>query len=333
MTTTSLTLGRRPDNAQTTTTDNPVWPVIQNFSTSDENVSKHLYTNGSAAAEAVLYKYPTYADRTVICCSTQSGCPVGCRFCGAGDAFVRSLTTEEIVAQPDHLLGLTGVDPAIMGRLQIMFMSMGEPLLNIKHLVPALHILYAKYPKAALLLSTSAPRVDYQPIRDISIEIPTIGLQFSVHESTDEARDALIPFKAKLTLAEIAAEGEAWAAATGRRPHFNYVVQEHNNTQADVDRLLALLDPAVWEATLSVVCERDETMTVAHDRQRAITEVFMDRMLTAGYSSRMFDPSGQNEGGGCGQLPAFQRWVAANPDRARRSAGRGLPKVHAPSAD
>lgn len=317
----------------TVITDHPIWPSIRRIDDEAENVSKHVFTQpGSAVAEAVLYRYPTYAERTVICCSTQSGCPVGCRFCGAGDAFVRSLTTEEIVSQPVHLLDGLDVNPADIGRLQIMFMSMGEPLLNLKHLVPALRDLYTRYPNAALLISTSAPRVDYEAVRDISVEIPTIGLQFSVHESTDEARDALIPFRAKLSLAEIAAEGEAWARETRRRPYFNYCVHDRNDSADDVARLLDLFDPRVWESTLSVICERDETMSVAHQRQRDLTSAFMEKMLTAGYSTRMFDPAGQDTiGGGCGQLWFVQSWFDENPALARRSVGRDLPVVHAPA--
>ncbi|MBO9524312.1 MAG: radical SAM protein [Nocardioidaceae bacterium] len=311
------------------------WPQIRRIDDEAENVSKHVFTKGDAVAEAVLYRYPTYQERTVICCSTQSGCPVGCRFCGAGDAFVRSLTTDEIVEQPVHLLdGLVeqGVDIPAIGRLQIMFMSMGEPLLNIKHLVPALRELHERYPNAALLISTSAPDVNYDDIIEVSREIPTIGLQFSVHESTDEARDALIPFKRKLTLAQIAEKGEAWATATRRRPYFNYCVHDRNDGQADVDRLLELFDPRLWEATLSVICERDESMAVAHQRQRDLTSAFMDKMLTVGYSTRMFDPAGQDTiGGGCGQLWFVQSWFDEHPDLARRSIGSDKPAIHPPA--
>lgn len=95
-------------------------------------------------------------------------------------------------------------------------------------------------------------------------------------------------------------------------------------------RLRELFDPAIWEATLSVICERDETMTVAHARQRSLTDGFMTKMLAAGYSTRMFDPAGPNMGGGCGQLFYVQKWFADNPQFARRSAGSGLPIVHAP---
>jgi 23S rRNA (adenine2503-C2)-methyltransferase len=307
------------------------WDQVRVIESSDSNVLKYVFEKPTAVAESVLYKYPTYEERTVICCSTQSGCPIGCRFCGAGDNFVRSLTAEEIVAQPVKLLEDTGVDPAAMERLQIMFMSMGEPLLNLGALARACGDLYDRYPKAALLISTSAPRIDYVKVRALSIVVPTVGLQFSVHESTDEARNALIPFKEKLTLAEIAEEGERWHAATGRQPFFNYCAHEGNVAQADADRIYALFNPAVWQATISVVCERDEHVAAANQRQRELAEGFQQKLGALGYSTRMFDPAGQDDiGGGCGQLWFVQDWMKQNPDKARPSVGRSLPVVHAP---
>lgn len=314
------------------------WNDVKRVLSSDENVSKYVFTADNAVAESVLYKYPTYGQRTVICCSTQSGCPVGCRFCGAGDAFVRSLTTDEIVSQPKRLLddacGEEGISAEEIDRLQIMFMSMGEPLLNQKHLIPALHELYAMYPNAALLLSTSGPAVDYTAIRQVSTEIPTIGLQFSVHESTDEARNKLIPFERKLTLQDIAREGERWAYATGRRPFFNYCVHDKNNSQEDVDRLYYLFDPMVWEATISVICEREESVAAANERQRQLASDFMQKMLARGFSTRMFDPAGQDDiGGGCGQLWYVQDWMSQNVELTKRTAGTGKEKVHTPGID
>ena len=67
----------------------PAWNDIKRIDDAAQNVAKFVFDNGTAVAESALYKYPDYATRTVICCSTQSGCPVGCRFCGAGDDFVR----------------------------------------------------------------------------------------------------------------------------------------------------------------------------------------------------------------------------------------------------
>lgn len=102
--------------------------IVKRVDSTDDNVSKYVYNFGNAVAESVLYKYPTYEERTVICCSTQSGCPIGCRFCGAGDYFVRSLTAEEIVTQVDYLFADRNINPQQIERLQIMFMSMGNPV-------------------------------------------------------------------------------------------------------------------------------------------------------------------------------------------------------------
>lgn len=308
-----------------------MWNDIKIVKSSDTDVLKYVFTKDTAVAESVLYKYPTYEDRTVICCSTQSGCPVGCRFCGAGDYFVRNLTTAEIVSQPKQLIDDTGVNAADMKRVQIMFMSMGEPLLNLKQLIPAMHELYAMYPNAALLISTSAPRVDYEPLIQASREIPTIGLQFSVHESTDEARDKLIPFKAKLTLEQIAVKGLLWYHATLRRPYFNYCVHPENDKDEDVKRLLKLFDPSIWNATLSVICERNESVAAANERQRTLASDFAGKLLSEGYNVRVFNPAGQDDiGGGCGQLWFVQSWMKNNPDKVRPSIGNGLASVHTP---
>lgn len=309
-----------------------MWTEIKRIDSTDANVSKFVFNRDNAVAEAVLYKYPTYEDRTVICCSTQSGCPVGCRFCGAGDNFVRSLNADEIVSQPAYLLTETGIDPAQIKKLQIMFMSMGEPMLNFTELKKALYELHKMYPHARLLISTSAPR-NFSAFDDLNIvshEIETIGLQFSVHESTDEARRKLIP-SPTMSLNEIAVVGEDWASATRRRPFFNYCVHSNNNTQEDVNRLLEYFDPDTWEATISVICERDEHIAAANQRQRQLASDFMQKMLKAGYSTRMFDPAGQDDiGGGCGQLWFVQDWMKKHPHLAKPTKGFNLPKLHTP---
>jgi 23S rRNA (adenine2503-C2)-methyltransferase len=304
---------------------------VKRIDSTDENVSKYVFDFTNAVAESVLYKYPTYEERTVICCSTQSGCPVGCRFCGAGDAFVRSLSAGEIVAQVEYLFADRNIDPRQVKRCQIMFMSMGEPLLNLKALTEAIRELHRRYPRFSLLISTSAPDIAYQVVRDISVEVPTVGLQFSVHESTDTARNALIPFQAKLTLSEIAEEGEAWYLATGRQPFFNYCAHAVNTSSEDARRLNDLFKPSIWQATISVVCEREESVAAANARQRQLATDFMEKLSGYGYSTRCFDPAGQDDiGGGCGQLWFVQDWMRSNPALARPSVGRNLPVVHAP---
>lgn len=308
-----------------------MWSDTKIIPSAEGNVAKYVFTKADAVAEAVLYRYPDFTTRTVICCSSQSGCPVGCRFCGAGDSFVRSLTGDEIVAQAQRCVTDTGVDPASMGRLQIMFMSMGEPMLNPRGMGEALRRLHALYPGAALLISTIGPLVDYEWLVALSQHIPTIGLQFSVHEPTDEARDVLIPFRGKLTLEEIALTGELWAKETGRRPFFNYCAADHNTGADDADKLAARFKPEIWNATISVICERNEGMPARNAHQVELAREFSEKLVARGYNTRVFDPAGQDDiGGGCGQLWFVQDWMHRHAGLARPSCGRGKPVVHVP---
>lgn len=305
---------------------------VKVIASAEGNVSKYVFTGAKAVAESVLYRYPDYQTRTVICCSTMSGCPVGCRFCGAGDYFVKSLSGEEIVEQVDRCIADTGVDPASMSRLQIMFMSMGEPLLNKAGLVNALRTLYAKYPNAALLISTIGPDINYDWVHDISVEIPTIGLQFSIHESEDERRNKLIPFKAKLDIGQISFVGEMWKHRTGRKPFFNYCAGDNNSTVADADRLKWEFNPSVWNATVSVICERNEGLPAKNQHQMDLAANFASKLVERGFDVRVFDPAGQDDiGGGCGQLWFVQKWMRDHPEMAKPSIGHGLPSVHTPA--
>jgi len=309
------------------------WDKIRSIQSSDENVMKFVFERGDAVAEAVLYKYPSYEERTVICCSTQSGCPVGCRFCGAGDYFVRSLKADEIVSQVNHLLEFKEIDASKIKRFQIMVMSMGEPLLNFKELEKAFEILYERYPHARLLISSIGPRIDYEPVLAMAERIPTVGLQFSVHESTNSARNALIPFEKKLTLVELSVVGQVFLARTGRKPFFNYCAHENNSSELDADTIRKIFSPDVFEATISVVCEREESIAAANIRQRELASGFMQKLIERGFSTRMFDPAGQDDiGGGCGQLWFVQDWMRQNTHLAKKSVGFGMDIVHAPHA-
>lgn len=291
------------------------------FESTDTNVKKFVFEWGDqpsekkGVAEAVLYRYGEYRKRTVICCSVMSGCPVGCTFCGTGKFFVRNLTKNEIVEQVRSCLEIIDCGTRDIEKFQIMFMSMGEPMLNWKELKLAIIELADMYPTAQLLISTSAPTGMIYHLGELisfSMQIKRLGLQFSVHESTDEARAKLIPTNT-CTLRQIAAMGDTWAAFTGRKPFFNYCVNTDNNGADDARRLASLFNPDVWECTLSVICEKDESVANSINRQLDIIEGFRKAMEDEGFHLRVFNPAGQDDiGGGCGQLWYFQKWLKSN---------------------
>lgn len=294
---------------------------IKTFESTDTNVKKFVFEWGDqpsekkGVAEAVLYRYGEYRKRTVICCSVMSGCPVGCTFCGTGKFFVRNLMKNEIVEQIRECLSTIDCDTRDIEKFQIMFMSMGEPMMNWQELKLAIIELADTYTNAQLLISTSAPWTMPNHLTELiqySRAIKRLGLQFSVHESTDEARAKLIPTNT-CTLRQIAAMGDVWAAFTGRKPYFNYCVNTDNNGADDARRLASLFNPDVWECTLSVICEKDESVANSINRQLDIISDFRKVMEDEGFHLRVFNPAGQDDiGGGCGQLWYFQKWLKSN---------------------
>jgi 23S rRNA (adenine2503-C2)-methyltransferase len=204
-------------------------------------------------------------------------------------------------------------------------MSMGEPMLNFSNVEKAIRMLNKLYPTAQLLISTSGPLVDYSGLMTLAKEIDKVGLQFSVHESNDAARNKLIPFKAKLDLEDINKVGEGFFMNTGRQPYFNYCAHENNTLIKNVDELSETFDPSLWQVTVSVVCEKSESVKRSQERQIELTNGFMSLLLERGYSVRTFNPAGQDDiGGGCGQLFYVQNWMKNNPALTRKSSGRKI---------
>jgi 23S rRNA (adenine2503-C2)-methyltransferase len=285
---------------------------VKVFESSEKNVWKFIFEADDAITEAVLYRYESFQKRTVICCSVQSGCPVGCTFCGTGRRFIRNLTSDEIVEQVIHVMRDKNIAGTKCEKFQIMFMSMGEPMLNWDNVEKAIRILNNLYPNAQLLLSTIGVDNDevFNKIISLSEEIDNVGLQFSIHKSNNCDRDKLIPFKNKMPLEKIRDAGIIWWKQTGRKPFLNYCIDGTNNTFEDMKNLQALFSPVIFNFTFSVVCSADETMKDAGYRNHDDIREFMNKFLYAGYNVRMFDPAGQDDlGGGCGQIWYVQKWM------------------------
>jgi 23S rRNA (adenine2503-C2)-methyltransferase len=285
--------------------------LLNVLKSSNENVKKYVYGDDDKLVETVIYKYPDYKTRATICISCQSGCRVGCVFCGTGKHFICNLTTEEIIFQVISTFSAEGYDEIVSSKkLQIMFMSMGEPSHNWKNLKIAITELHKLFPTSDLLVSTIGTNNDdfLSDFLTVSKQIPQIGLQFSIHHFDNEKRNLLIPFNEKLSLEQISAYGTVWNAITGRKPFCNYVVTKSNNK--GYERLFTLFPPEVFCFTFSVLCSPTETIKSAFLNNKDDIKIIHDDFLNHGYNVRIFDPAGQDDiGGGCGQLWYFQDFI------------------------
>ena len=292
------------------------------FESSEGSVWKYVFDTEfeGAITEAVLYRYGSFEERTVLCISVQSGCPVGCTFCGTGNKFIRNLNAAEIVDQVRRVFQDNGIDEDINSRcakLQIMFMSMGEPFMNYMNVDAAIQILHTHYPDADLLVSTIAPNAVWRyghAFIELSKQIPKIGLQFSIHSSHDAGRNFIIPYKDKLDLSDLRNYGVEWWHQTGRKPYINFCVTKTFNYM-DRFRLREMFPANVFCLTLSVLCSADENMKDAGYRNLEAIREHEQWFQQRGYDTRIFDPAGQDDiGGGCGQLWYVQQYMKDKAD-------------------
>jgi len=295
--------------------DADVFKNVQCLEGSEGNVWKYIFDFGDAIAEAVLYCYGAFEERTVICCSVQSGCPVGCGFCGTGKHFVRNLTVEEIVDQIDYILNDKGVEKnnSTCAKFQIMFMSMGEPMLNWDQVEGAIWFMYRHSgwrSNAQYLISTIGINDDevFSKIINLSKQIPTLGLQFSIHRGFEHRRNELIPFKNKMNLRKLRDAGMTWNRVTGRKVYLNYCVTVENSTNQELSAIKDLFSPIIFNLTFSIVCNSDESEKTNDDT--TILQNVNRSFSKEGYNTRIFNPAGKDDiGGGCGQLWYVQDWL------------------------
>ena len=144
--------------------------------------------------------YIPEADRATLCVSSQVGCALACTFCStAQQGFNRNLTVSEIIGQVWRAskiignFGVTGIRPIT----NVVMMGMGEPLLNVANVVPAMEIMLDDFAyglsKRRVTLSTSG----VVPALDNLSKMIDVALAISLHAPNDELRDEIVPINKK----------------------------------------------------------------------------------------------------------------------------------------
>lgn len=201
---------------------------------SSDGVDKLLVHGGDGQVfECVLLPYP---KRVSCCLSTQVGCPMGCTFCATGlGGFDRNLSVGEIVGQYLLLQGLSErrVD-------HVVFMGMGEPLLNFDALLEAIAILHDEVGLSHRNLTVSTVGLAPQIERLADAKLP-IHLALSLHSPFDEVRSRLMPVNRRWPVGEIIATMRRYQKATGRKITIEYLLIDRLNDAEEQATALARL--------------------------------------------------------------------------------------------
>jgi 23S rRNA (adenine2503-C2)-methyltransferase len=158
-------------------------------------------------------------DRLTVCVSSQVGCPMACDFCATGKGgFLRNLATHEIVDQV-----LTVQEDFGQRVSNIVFMGMGEPLLNTENVLAAVRCLNQDVGIGQRSITISTVGIP-ERIRRLAEHHLQATLAISLHASNQALREQLIPSAHAYPLEALLAECRDYVRITGRRVTFEYIV-------------------------------------------------------------------------------------------------------------
>ena len=189
--------------------------------------------------------YIPEADRATLCVSSQVGCALACTFCStAQQGFNRNLTVSEIIGQVWRAskiignFGVTGVRPIT----NVVMMGMGESLLNVANVVPAMEIMLDDFAyglsKRRVTLSTSG----VVPALDNLSKMIDVALAISLHAPNDELRDEIVPLNKKYNIKTLIDSVNRYLSVSNAnhgKVTIEYVMLDHVNDHVEHAHQLA----------------------------------------------------------------------------------------------
>ncbi len=251
------------------------------------------------------------AGRNTLCISSQVGCKMGCHFCLTGSmGFRRNLNTAEIINQVcavrDWILEHD------MGKISnIVFMGMGEPLANLKHVLPAISILTNQRG-----LDISARRITVSTCGLVNHmqelgEKTDVNLAISLHAVDDQTRTSLMPINKKYPLDELLAAAESFPMKKRQRIMFEYtLLQGINDSDEDAENLARILKGIPCKINLLAFNETKELMYKNPGLHRLLE--FQKILRRNRFSTFIRQSRGGDISAACGQLAGKRRVKGKN---------------------
>lgn len=259
--------------------------------------------------------YGEASDRRTLCVSTQVGCAYGCRFCASGLlGWKRNLTAAEIIEQiyaverwfRKRETGVKKKAPSTKVNIRaiqnLVIMGMGEPLANYEALMQALEVLNAPWGggigarKITISTSGLAPQ-----IRRLADEPRQYRLALSLHGSTDEVRDRIMPVNRKYPLKTLLEACDAYRKAQGRMITLEYILIQGVNDMISQVKPLADIAHRLRAKINLIPYNKVDGLDWSRPSVE-VQESFLEQLLAMGVQATLRREKGHDIDAACGQL-------------------------------
>jgi 23S rRNA (adenine2503-C2)-methyltransferase len=250
-------------------------------------------------------------DRRTVCISTQVGCAMGCVFCASGLMGVkRNLLTGEIL---DQILRLDRLLPLEDRITNVVVMGMGEPLANLKNLLPALETLNDKggMGLGARRITVSTVGLP-DKIRELAARDIPFNLAVSLHAPNDELRNQIVPVNDKIGIDAILEAADDYFEKTGRRVTYEYCLLAGVNDEPEHARQLAGL-LRNRNAHVNVIPMNPVAAVSWETPSQPRTQMFAQTLEHGGVNVTVRKRKGADIDAACGQLRLNELQAVASP--------------------
>lgn len=271
------------------------------FISKDKGTIKYLFEriSDNKCLETVLMKHRD--GRNTVCVSCMIGCPVGCLFCATGKmGFIDNLNSREIIDQILFIARKLKIEKLKI--TNIVFMGMGEPLLNLENVLKAIAIITDENKMAMsvrrITISTSGIVSKMQELLKLKYKG---RLALSLHAPNQQLREKLIPIAKNNPIEELVLLMKQHAARTQKQVSFEYILIDGiNDSRKDALELARLLSFNFAHVNL-IPYNKIEGQSFQKSKMKNIKD-FEDILTEAQVSNTLRVTMGDDIKAACGQL-------------------------------
>jgi len=251
------------------------------------------------AVETVLMFHGGKAakQRKTLCISSQVGCPIGCVFCATGKmGLKRNLATGEIIGQ---ILAVSKIHGKIDN---IVYMGMGEPLLNYDNVLKSIRIITDEmglnFSSRKITISTCGLVPE---IKKLSEEKIPLTLAISLHAANNELRNTLVPINKKYPLEDLLGAVRYFIGKTNRKVTFEYILaKDINDSVAQAKELAVLLKGLL--CNINIIPANPVADTAMNRPSERVIANFVQILQSKGLETVIRTEKGTDIDAACGQL-------------------------------